>query len=307
MDAAVFDRVGAYVSSHAARRASSLPRAALEGRAIPGVAPARADIDNREVSLGWLLRTVISLLAVCLASAALHAQTEARADILTGRVTDLTGKPVADAQVGATSLGSGRTRSYTTDEEGRYKIFFPETAPRYVLQAKRMGFAPVQRTIGRHTEDPEQMTVDLQLGGTPLALSMVEITGSSDALPSRETEKTAGVDATIPNPVAEILGMKDTLHLSAVQILGLTDVADTLQAKNGRIYKNIRSLLSRSQEAGDVTQMAGSVAMMLEEASGNTARAVAAAEKLLRAEQWAILPQVIRDRPESGDPSAAKQ
>jgi hypothetical protein len=53
--------------------------------------------------------------------------------------------------------------------------------------------------------------------------------------------------------------------------------------------------------------MAGSVAMMLEEASGNTARAVAAAEKLLRAEQWAILPQVIRDHPESGDPSAAKQ
>src|SRR5450759_604821 len=33
----------------------------------------------------------------------------------------------------------------------------------------RMGFAPVQRTITRHTNDPEQMTVDLQLGGAPLA------------------------------------------------------------------------------------------------------------------------------------------
>src|SRR5450756_2959362 len=50
----------------------------------------------------------------------------------------------------------------------------------------RMGFAPVQRTITRHTNDPEQMTVDLQLGGAPLALSMVEITGSSDVPPSRE-------------------------------------------------------------------------------------------------------------------------
>jgi hypothetical protein len=47
--------------------------------------------------------------------------------------------------------------------------------------------------------------------------------------------------------------------------------------------------------------------MMLEEASGNTARAIAATEKLLRPEQWAILPQVIRDRPESGSTSAAKQ
>src|SRR5450759_5234811 len=151
------------------------------------------------------------------------------------------------------------------------------------------------------------MTIDLQLGGTPLALSMVEITGNSEAPPSRETEKASAVDATVPNPVAEILGMKDTLHLSAVQVVGLTDVADTLQAKNGRIYRNIRALLLKSQEAGDVTQMAGSVAMMLEEASGNTARAIAAAEKLLRPEQWAILPQVIRDRPESGSTSAAKQ
>src|ERR1035437_3128471 len=33
----------------------------------------------------------------------------------------------------------------------------------------RMAFAPVQRTITRHTDDPEQMTVDLQLGGAPLA------------------------------------------------------------------------------------------------------------------------------------------
>jgi len=272
-----------------------------------GVAPARATIDNREVSLSWLMRTILSLLALCLAPAALPAQTGARVDVLTGRVTDLTGKPIADAQVGATSLGSGNTRSYTTDEQGRYKIFFPETAPKYVLQAKRMGFAPVQRTITRHTKDPEEMTIDLQLGGAPLALSMVEITGGSDALPPREPEKVSGVDATVPNPIADIIAMKDTLRLSAIQMIGLTDVADSLQAKNGRIYRNIRSLLSKSQAAGDVTQMAGSVAIMLEEASGNTARAITAAQKLLRAEQWAILPQVIRDRPEEGSGGTAKQ
>jgi len=253
------------------------------------------------------MRIILSLLALCLAPAALSAQTGARVDVLSGRVTDLTGKPIADAQVGATSLGSGHTRSYTTDEQGRYRIFFPETAPKYVLQAKRMGFAPVQRTITRHTKDPEEMTIDLQLGGAPLALSMVEITGSSDVLPSREPEKASGIDATVPNPIADIIAMKDTLRLSAIQMIGLTDVADSLQAKNGRIYRNIRSLLSKSQEAGDVTQMAGSVAIMLEEASGNTARAIAAAEKLLRAEQWAILPQVIRDRPDDKSGSTARQ
>jgi hypothetical protein len=253
------------------------------------------------------MRTVLSFLAFCLTPAALQAQTGAHTDILSGRVTDLTGKPVADAQVGATSLSSGLTRTFTTDAEGHYRIYFPETAQQYVLLVKRMGFAPAQRTITRRTKGPEQMTIDLRLGGAPLALSMVEIAGSSDAYPSREPGKAPPIDATVPNPVAEILAMKDSLHLSAVQVLGLTDVADTLQTKNGRIYRNIRALLSKSQEAGDVTQMAGSVALMLEEASGNTARAVAASERLLRPEQWQILPQNIRDRPESGSAATAKQ
>jgi hypothetical protein len=245
-----------------------------------------------------MMRTQLLLLALSITPVTLRAQGDGRADILTGRVTDLTGKPVADAQVAATSLGSGLTRTHMTDAEGRYKVFFPETAPKYVVQAKRMGFAPVQRTITRHTSDPEQMTIDLQLGGVPLALSMVEITGALDGT-SRESERTSSVDATVPNPVAEILGMKDTLHLSAVQIVALGEVADTLRRKNEKIYRDIRALLSRSQEAGDVTQMAGSVAMMLEDASVNSSRAITAAEKVLRPEQWAILPQTIRERPEN--------
>jgi hypothetical protein len=239
----------------------------------------------------------IWLLCFCLAPVAVRAQSKPGTDILSGRVTDLTGKPVAEAQVGATSLGSGLTRSYTTDAEGRYRIFFPETPRQYLFRVKRMGFSPVQRTVTRRTRDPEEMTVDLQLGGAPLALSMVEITGSSDAPIVREREKRPTVDATVPNPVAEILALKDTLHLSAVQIVALTDVADALQGKNSALYKQIHVLVSRSQEAGDVNQMAGTIAMMLEEASSNTKRAVAQAEKLLQPEQWLILPPAIRDLP----------
>jgi len=253
------------------------------------------------------VRLNLLFLAFCLVPAALEAQGEARVDILTGRITDLTGRPVANAQVGATSLRSGLTRSQVTDADGRYKIFFPETAPEYLLLAKRMGFSPVQRTINRRTERPEEMTIDLQLGGTPLALSMVEIPAGPDAPVPHEPEKLSSAEATVPNPVAEILGLKDTLHLSAVQIVGLSYVSDTLLARNARIYKNIRVLLAKSQEAGDVTQMAGSIAIMLGEASANTARAVAAAEKLLRPEQWQILPAAIRDRPETEGTTSAKQ
>ncbi|MFL5527756.1 MAG: carboxypeptidase-like regulatory domain-containing protein [Gemmatimonadaceae bacterium] len=237
---------------------------------------------------------VVPLLALSVGAGSLGAQAHSLADVLSGRVTDLAGKPVGDAQVITTAIASGLTRSATTDADGRYKIFFPETAPEYQLQVKRMGFSPVQRTIRRHTRDAEQMTVDLQLGGTPLALSMVEINGNSDGVIIRES-RSEKADATVPNPVAEILAMKDTLHLSAVQIVALTDVADSLQARNSKIYKNIRTLLAKSAEAGDAKQMAGTVAMMLEEASGNTSRAVAAAYEVLRPEQWQILPQAIRD------------
>ena len=240
--------------------------------------------------------TTLSLLAICLAPKTHQAQSNASADVLIGRVTDVTGHPVADAQIGATAMGSGVTRSISTDAEGRYKLFFPATARQYVVVAKRLGFSPVQRTIIRRTDGPEEMRIDIELGGAPLALSMVEVTGESDGSPAPATSSQPPVDATVPNPVAEILALKDTLHLSAVQIVGLTDVADTLQTKNTRIYTNIRTLLAKSQGSGDVRQVSGSIAMMLEEASRNTATAVTAAGQFLRPEQLQILPQVIRDQ-----------
>lgn len=243
------------------------------------------------------------LLALGAGARIVYAQ-EPSADVLSGRVTDLAGKPVPDAQVISTAPASGVTRSTTTDAAGHYRIFFSEPSPQYHLMVKRMGFTPVQRTITRHTKGPEQMTIDVEMGGAPLALSMVEINGTSGE-PPRETEKSV-TDASVLNPINDILALKDTLHLSAVQILGLTDVSDSLQAQNSRIYRNIKTLLAKSAEAGDVTQMAGSVAMMLEEASGNTSRAVVAAKKVLRPEQWELLPQAIRDRPGTETSSAEK-
>ena len=244
----------------------------------------------------------ILIIAASLIPGAGKAQTETGADILLGRVTDMNGRPIGDAQVGVTSLQSGLRRSVTTDGEGRYKIYFPETPPRYLVLVKKLGFAPAQQTIIRHTTKPEEMTVDMKLGGTPLALSMVEIEGEAGASPRRENDSEPiapvvfGPAGTVPNPVAEILALKDTLHLSAVQIVGLTDVSDSLLAKNARIYKDITTLLLKSKAAGNANQMAGSIAMMLVEASDNTTRAVSAAEKLLQPEQWLLLPAAIRDQ-----------
>lgn len=246
----------------------------------------------------------LSLVLLGLIPTVVQAQAIPGSDVLSGRVTDLTGHPIANAQIGVTSARTGVTRSQTTDDTGRYRIYFPERAPTYTLTAKRMGFSPVQRTITRKSDGPEELTVDLQFGGTPLALSVVEIDGSSDAPVTNGTGKTQPFDATVPNPVLDILALKDTLHLSAVQVLGLNDLADTLQAKNTGIYRDIRALLAKSQAAGDITQMTGSVALMLEEASRNTTHVVVFALKLLRREQFVVLPVEIRGRSEWGETTA---
>jgi hypothetical protein len=241
----------------------------------------------------------------CLLPLALAAQTNSDNDVLAGRVTDFTGRPVADAQVAVTSLGTGLTRSHLTDSEGRYRIYFPETAPKYELLAKRMGFSPVQRTITRRTQHAEHMTIDLQFVGAPVALSVVEIGEGTYAERPEPDDNELRSEATVPNPVAEILAMRDTLHLSAVQVVGLTDISDSLKAKNTRLYRSVQNLLAKSQEAGDPSQMAGSIAMMLEEAAGNTTIAVTAAEKLLRQEQWGILPAEIRGHSETVERTSA--
>ena len=222
-------------------------------------APYRSDADllrfplQRAVMFGWTMRNLTLVLTVLvLVPLGAPAQTIPGSDVITGRVTDLTGHPVANAQIGVTSATTGKTRSQSTDDNGRYKIYFPETAPNYKLLAKRMGFSPVQRTITRKSEGPEEMRVDLQFGGTPLALSDVEIEGRPDAPAPSEAEKPLSSNATVPNPVFDILALKDTLHLSAVQVVGLNDLADSLQAKNTRIYHDIRTLLAKSQAAGDV-------------------------------------------------------
>lgn len=243
------------------------------------------------------MRYVAALLvSVLLAPAALYAQAATRTDVLTGRVTDLGGRPVAEAQVEVTSLGSNLTRTRLTDSAGRYRIVFPEHAPRYQVTARRMGFSPVQRTIRRGSTADELFIADMQFVGSPVALSMVEVTGDTDRPLRREPANPSPGEATVPNPVADILALKDSLHLSAVQIVGLTDLADSLHAKNSALFRGIHTLIVKQKENGDATEMAGTVSLMLQEASGNSDRAVRAAEKLLRPEQWILIPQGIRER-----------
>jgi hypothetical protein len=243
------------------------------------------------------------LLALFSAPSSLVAQSEAN-DVIRGRVTDMAGRPVADAQVEVISLQSKASRVKATDSTGHYRISFPENAQRYQLTAKKMGFSPMTRIVYRASTNDEMFVSDFQFAGAPLALSMVEVTGDPTRRMPTESPSVASGEATVPNPVAEILARKDSLHLSAVQIVALTDLAESLYSKNSALFRRIHTLLTKSRENGDPSAMSGTVAMILQEAATNSDRALHEAEKLLRPEQWTLLPAGITTRNESpGSPA----
>lgn len=257
----------------------------------------------RSVLLRQMKFVFILLTTVLAGPTLLAAQTGHPTDVLSGRVTDLAGRPVADAQIEVVSLGSNLVRTQLTDSTGRYRIAFPEHAPRYRLTARRMGFAPVQRTIFRGSTQDEVFLADLQFTASPVALSMVEVTGDPFAVIERERDDTPG-ESVVLNPVAEILARKSVLRLSAVQIVGLSEIADSLQAQNSALFRRVHTLIAKHKQNGDPTEVTGTVAMMLREASANSERAVTAAEKLLRPEQWASIPKSFTARTETtGSPA----
>ena len=246
------------------------------------------------------MRSVFVLITTMLAvPAALAAQAGRPTDVLTGRVTDLGGRPLADAQIEVLSLGSSAVRTQLTDSSGRYRISFPEHAPRYRVTARRMGFAPVQRTIQRGSTQDELFVADLQFTASPVALSMVEITGDPFAVVERKADEERPGESAVLNPVAEMLARKELLRLSAVQIVGLSEIADSLHAQNSALYRRVHTLIAKHRQNGDPREVTGTVAMMLTEASANSDRAVQAAEKLLRPEQWTLIPRSITARIET--------
>jgi hypothetical protein len=67
--------------------------------------------------------------AVLLAGpAAAAAQIGSNTDIVTGRVEDQGGRPVAGAQVTVTSLETGTSRNRNTNDRGQFTVLFPTAA-----------------------------------------------------------------------------------------------------------------------------------------------------------------------------------
>lgn len=94
--------------------------------------------------------------------------------VLRGRVTDAGGRPVKDAQVAV----EGGNNIATTNDDGVYTLNGLSSGTTSAV-VRRVGFAPVFRTVHLRSSQPQTLNVALAAGVTTLAT--VSVTGTMDA------------------------------------------------------------------------------------------------------------------------------
>src|ERR1019366_5055753 len=94
----------------------------------------------------------------------LHAQGGAL-DIITGTVTDVTGKPVAGAVVEAFSIETEVTRKATTNDKGHYQILIDAGGgqSQYRVSVKAIGKNPAIYNVARQSDD-DRIVLNVKLG-----------------------------------------------------------------------------------------------------------------------------------------------
>jgi len=105
------------------------------------------------------------------------------------------------------------------------------------------------------------------------------------------------VNRVAPNPVAAILGLKDSLKLGLTdeQLARLNAVADSLTAKNDSLIADVEQQLAKGQGGADLAAVFPNIQPRLQQARNNYLAAIKSAQAILTPEQWRMLPDDIRN------------
>jgi hypothetical protein len=97
------------------------------------------------------------------------------------------------------------------------------------------------------------------------------------------------------NPVAQIIGMKDTLQLSDDQVARLQVVADSLNLKNTTLAQEVRKDVENAGASPDMAALSARLRPQVERLQQNQQAAIRQAQQILTAEQWRRVPNRIRN------------
>ena len=211
-----------------------------------------------------------SLIAMGLAAAMLAAPTAARAqdatDVLTGRITDDTGRPVAQAEVEVVSLLTEIVKRTMTDRDGKYVLLFPDGGGQYQMTVRAIGLAERTLMVGREGVE-EILITEVSLAVEGVALQGLDVSarrlppGSGNAgargiiLPQRLIDRLPLPDfdpallaALSPNV---ILTAGDTASdLSAFSVAGQRDALNQITLDGG----SLTSVLGGQSGAGSIPE-----------------------------------------------------
>lgn len=102
------------------------------------------------------------------------------------------------------------------------------------------------------------------------------------------------VSRLLPNPVTTILGLRDSLQLSAQQVTTLAAIADTLDAQHRLVADSLEAMVQKAGDRPDPTVLFARLRPKLMEGREATRRALEAARAVLTPEQWAKLPDTVK-------------
>jgi len=100
--------------------------------------------------------------------------------------------------------------------------------------------------------------------------------------------------AALPNPIAEILKLKDSLRLSAGQVTFLRRVSDTLDARNAVVQDSLHVIIDRAGPRPDQTLLLSRLQPYLQQSRQHAREALDLARAALTMEQWNKLPDALK-------------
>jgi len=98
----------------------------------------------------------------------------------------------------------------------------------------------------------------------------------------------------MPNQVAGILALKDSLHLTDDQVTRLQAISDSLDAENRVLSDSVRAQIERAGDRPDPTVLFARIRPKLAQGREQSRRALEQARQILTPEQWSLLPERIR-------------
>lgn len=99
----------------------------------------------------------------------------------------------------------------------------------------------------------------------------------------------------VPNPLAQILELRDTLALTPEQAARLQTLSDTLARKNDALGEQVRALVQKAGNNPDPAVLFATIRPKLNEGRANLEQAVKDAQAILTPEQWAKVPESVKN------------